>query len=426
MVDEMRNPLRTQFQCEQLEVRQTPAAFSGQPFSVALADPDGNAPLVRLLDPRSGSQAEIQVFTSSFRGGVRTAIGDVNGDGTADLVVAAGPGGGPHLRVFNGTNGQEIRSFFAYDLNFRGGVEVAVGDVNRDGFADIIVGAGPGGGPHVRIFDGQTGGLINEFMAFALNFRGGVRVAAADLDVDGFADIIVGAGPGGGPHVRAWSLQSGRSLADFFPYAGSFSGGVFVAGSARTADEQPSIITGAGAGGGPHVRSFSADGKRVVAEGFVAAFNFTGGVRVAAADVNRDGADDIIAETQQNSIREQTAIGANLPNGAVRLSRWVGPGSAPSAAILSDYTLPTSPIRPAQQPLEGRVLSRDPAAGTLTISLGSGQNVALSLRPADDVRISLNGEAASLEDVRPGDWVRTLADVGTRRVRRVWAWGTVR
>ena len=90
-----------------------------------------------------------------FTGGVTVAVGDVNGDGSADIVTGAGAGGGPHVKVVRRPRpGREIASFFAYDPRFTGGVSVAAGDVDGDGPADIITGAGPGGGPHVKVFDG--------------------------------------------------------------------------------------------------------------------------------------------------------------------------------------------------------------------------------------------------------------------------------
>jgi uncharacterized repeat protein (TIGR01451 family) len=77
-------------------------------------------------------------------------------------------------------------------------------DVNGDGFNEIVTGAGPGGGPHVNVWTLATGAVTNLASFFASDpaFSGGVRIAAADVDGDGRAEIIAGAGPGGGPHVR--------------------------------------------------------------------------------------------------------------------------------------------------------------------------------------------------------------------------------
>jgi hypothetical protein len=127
----------------------------------------------------------------------------------------------------------ELASFFAYNPGFLGSVFVAAGDVNGDGRADIITGAGPGGGPHVRVFDGATLTQLASFFAFDPSFTGGVAVAAGDVNSDGRADIITGAGPGGGPHVREFdgttALPRFGPRGSFLAYDPSFSGGVFVA-----------------------------------------------------------------------------------------------------------------------------------------------------------------------------------------------------
>ena len=137
-----------------------------------------------------------------FSGEVRVAIGDVNGDGILDLVAGEGPGGQPRVVVIDGAAGTVIRNFLAYEPTFTGGVYVATGDINGDGAADIFVGAGQGGGPRVRVIDGKTGAGIADFFIYESSFRGGVRVAAGDVNGDGVADLITGAGIGGGPRSR--------------------------------------------------------------------------------------------------------------------------------------------------------------------------------------------------------------------------------
>ena len=233
-------------------------------------------------------------YPPSFTGGVRVATGDINGDGVADIITGAGAGVGPHVRVFDGRSNAELLSFFAYTPSFTGGVYVAAGDVTGDGRADIITGVGGGASPHVKVFDGRTGAEVRSFFAFDPAFSGGVRVAAGDVNGDGLADIIVGAGPGAGPHVKVFDAISNAEIRSFFAYAPSFRGGVYVAAGDVNGDTVDDIITGPDAGVAPLVRVFDGTNLAALRSFFAYTPSFTGGVRVAAGDVNGDGLDDIV------------------------------------------------------------------------------------------------------------------------------------
>lgn len=241
---------------------------------------------------------------TAHRGGVRVAVGDVNGDGVDDIITAAGPGGGPHVSVYSGVDGAVLHEFFAFGESFTGGVFVAVGDTNDDGAEDIIVGPDAGGGPHVRVFDGATGDRLQEFQAYDAAFTGGVRVATGDINGDGVADIITGAGPGGGPHVKVLDGVDGAELRSFLAFDPSFTGGVFVAGGQMNEIGADDLIVGGVHLGAPHVRVF--DGDTIDALGVFPAFpnGFAGGVRVAIGDVNGDGSVDIITSPDTSRDRE--------------------------------------------------------------------------------------------------------------------------
>ncbi|MHB8524432.1 MAG: beta strand repeat-containing protein, partial [Limisphaerales bacterium] len=255
-----------------------------------------------------GVLRDFLAFSPTFQGGVRVAVGDVNGDGIADIIVGAGPGDRPTVSVYDGATGNQLTTFLAFDAGFRGGVYVAAGDVNGDGKADIIVGAGAGGGPAVTVYSGADYSVLSQFFAFDPQFTGGVRVAAGDVDGDGKADIIVGAGPGAGPHVKVFKGTDLALLDSFFAFSPAFSGGVFVAAGDVNGDGKADIIVGADAGGAPQVSVFSGQSGQVILQFFAYDPTFSGGVRVAAADLNGDGKAEII-----------TAPGAGMSPSVVRV-----------------------------------------------------------------------------------------------------------
>jgi hypothetical protein len=156
---------------------------------IAVAAGAGATPKVRLysetLEPVT---AAWDAYNPRFAGGVNVAVGDVDNDGEPDIITGAGAGGGPHVRVFSVR--QEVKAqFFAYDLKFAGGVNIGVGDLDGDGTTEIVTGTGFGGGPQVKVFN-RFGQAKKSFFAYDSRKRGGVRVSVTDVDGDGRAEVI--------------------------------------------------------------------------------------------------------------------------------------------------------------------------------------------------------------------------------------------
>ncbi len=273
-----------------------------------------NPPRVRLFDTASSDILITQWNAYAAGGyGVNSAIGDLDGDGRPEVVSGPGPGAiyGPHVRGFR-SSGAPIPavSYLAYGTN-RYGVNVALGDTDADGFAEIVTGAGPGAvfGPHVRGWNWDGSGTPQPIPGLSYFAYGtpkwGVNVACGDIDGDGCDEIVTGAGPGAvyGPHVRGWDVDGGGAAAisavSFMAY-GTLKYGVNVACGDIDGDGIDEMVTGAGPGTVfyPHVRAWNWDGGGAVASisavSFIA-YNLTQwGVNVSCGDLDGDGIDEIL------------------------------------------------------------------------------------------------------------------------------------
>jgi hypothetical protein len=128
-----------------------PSASS--PGIIAVGPDAGNAPVVSVYDATTLTlKFTINAYPTSMTGGVRVAVGDVNGDGTPDIITGPGKGGGSLVKVFSGVNGALLQSFNAYAPGQTDGVFVAAGDVEATGRADIITGTDVGAKPLVKVF----------------------------------------------------------------------------------------------------------------------------------------------------------------------------------------------------------------------------------------------------------------------------------
>lgn len=274
-----------------------------------------------LYPPLAG---EVLPFWVEYKGGLNVAMGDFNGDNNPEVAVVGGEGGPPIVKTYT-DNHTYLGEFAAYDPGFRGGADIALADLTGDDKAEIITVPGPGGGPWVRIFNTQAQ-LLGEFAAYDPGFKGGIKITTGDVTGDGVPEIITGPGANGGPMVRVFGAQ-GQLLHEFAAFDPNFRGGIDV-GTADTVDSTAKeIIVGPGAGGGPWVRIFKPEGT-LVKEFPVYDQNYKGGIRVSGGNVRSNSAKDEImtipATYGESRVRLMANTGANLTDYPYLEKWWKG------------------------------------------------------------------------------------------------------
>jgi len=215
----------------------------------------------------------------------------------AIVVTGAGTGAGGLVRVHDAQTVQLKTIIFPYGRSFRGGVRVASADVTGDGWADVITAPGPGASPMIRVFNGRTGlaeaGPLGRMMAFPQSMRAGVHVSAGDMDGDGRAEIVVGTDSGPICETRIYSGASGHLMRSMKPFAG-FRGGVLVSVGDTNGDGLFEVIVSQPSGAASITKAFSPlTGQQLWSISVASPSSRSPGI-LAVGDWDADGRDDVM------------------------------------------------------------------------------------------------------------------------------------
>jgi hypothetical protein len=251
----------------------------------------------------------IDAFGGEISGPVSIAAGNLTGDARAEIVAAAPTYAGAEVKIFNAASGTAETTLYPYGGENVSSVAVALGDVNGDGRRDIILSADTSAGTEVKAV-GSDGVELADFYVLDASVVPGASIAAGDLDGDGKAEILLGGGPtpapgppdSNGPDQNVAVYEpDGTELHRFTAYPGLFQGGVRVGLADVTGDSRPELITAPGPGTEPEIEIWSQqwvngqDRGTRLAHFLAFDASFQGGVSVATGDVDGGGRAEIVA-----------------------------------------------------------------------------------------------------------------------------------
>lgn len=267
-------------------------------FSSADASTDLNAEIKIFNSSNITELSRFSVLNNNISGGINIAAGDFDGNGSIEIAIAAGVNQYPEVKIYSSQGKYLKKRFLPFDEKFRGGISVAAGDVNGDGKDELIFGQSSLGESRVKIYK-YSGKIIKDFLAYAPGVECGVNLAAGDINHDGKDEIITGAGRKGGPHVRIFDGKGNPTKYNYFPFHPDFRGGISVDIGDVNGDGTVEIITSQAGDGQAWVKIYQKNGKTMAYE-MLYPSHIESGVKVKLSDIDNDGRDEIITSTGYN------------------------------------------------------------------------------------------------------------------------------
>lgn len=303
------------------------------PASIAVTDDTGwsSTPLLRLVNPSTGAAiASTMVFESNFKGGMQTAVGDLNGDGKPEIVVVPGFGRVGEVVVYN----QEIDAAGKVTLvkdskytiqpfgqGYRRGLDVTIGDFDGNGTGDIAVAKSSGKG-EIKVFTTTLTGsqpltLYRSFTSSIAGSIAGVQLSSGDFGTftngattdataaDGREELVVASGRGIKPTIQVVDLSGAteKVVKTVSPYTTAYKGGLNVIAARFNADSLDDLFVAPIGGGTSKIQIL--DGKIGASATPLSEFAAYGdlsskpvGVTIAVTDTDDDGRIDQISSNQ--------------------------------------------------------------------------------------------------------------------------------
>jgi hypothetical protein len=214
------------------------------------------------------------------------------------LAVGTDAGMDPRVVVYGDDEGTVINTFYAYNRQLhRSGVRVAVADLNGDGYPEVVTINGGRGHARLKVFDGRDATLLLTFDGFEQRITPhGYFVAAHDLTGDGRALVAIAPDAGGPPVVEVYDLAQGRLVTTVQAFGLKFDGGVRLAWGDVNGDGAPDLVTASGPGSIPSaVKVFDGTNfNRILSHFLGIDERYSGGLFVAAADLTKNNRAEIV------------------------------------------------------------------------------------------------------------------------------------
>jgi len=200
----------------------------------------GGGPHVRIFNKDGVVLSEFMAYNAKFTGGVNLAIGDMDGDGKDEIITAPLSNGGPHVRIFD-WQGNLRQQFFAYEDKFIGGVNLAVGDLDQDGSSEIVTSPASKYRPEIKTWN-FSAQKLSDFLAYDAKMLDGVKISVGDVNADTWQEIVTAPAVNQKMDIKLFSPK-GRAKGQFLAYNSQFKAGAELVVTDLSGDNWPEILT---------------------------------------------------------------------------------------------------------------------------------------------------------------------------------------